>query len=400
MRPVAVQRERCYKCRRPLKLCFCEHIPSIQNQTHVLILQHMRERFHPFNTARICKQALQNSTILADHNSALSDRLDEYPLHENVGLLYPGPDGRLLSDLAPAERPSQLVVIDGTWHHAKTLVRDIPRLNNLPRFQILPTEPGRYRIRKEPDATSLSTLEAIVAAFDALEPDTQGLSELVAAFNSMVETQLAHPKAKYGWRKNKKRSRNAMGVPRAILHDLPNVVVAYGESQPGIAGQKHRLKSSVKHQPVYWVAQRLITNETFRCMIKPPTELTDTFLNYLGMPRAAWDQAVSVESFRDQWKRFLRADDQVTVYHNSTAALLDNTGAINPGRLVLKSVNFDPQHQHPTLDAYLSANGIETPNPIHRGRAGQRLANAIAMVFHLNRQHNTLDRDLRSDHDE
>ena len=166
----SAQRLRCYRCYRPQTICFCKHIPTINNQTHVLILQHMRERFHPFNTARICKQALVNSTLLADHNAELGEKLASFPLQKDVGLLYPSPNGRLLSDLAPDDRPKQLVVIDGTWHHAKTLVRDIPALAELPRFQILPAQPGRYRIRKEPDATSLSTLEAIVAALDALEP--------------------------------------------------------------------------------------------------------------------------------------------------------------------------------------------------------------------------------------
>src|SRR5262249_38636030 len=46
----ALQKSRCYGCFRPQNDCFCAEIPTIDNKTHVLILQHMRERFHPFNT--------------------------------------------------------------------------------------------------------------------------------------------------------------------------------------------------------------------------------------------------------------------------------------------------------------------------------------------------------------
>ena len=61
-------RERCYQCFRPMSLCFCEAIPQIDNRTDVLILQHVGERFHPFNTARIVQKALRRCHLIADHN--------------------------------------------------------------------------------------------------------------------------------------------------------------------------------------------------------------------------------------------------------------------------------------------------------------------------------------------
>ena len=56
------QRDRCYGCFRPKSACFCAAIPRIGNQTDVLILQHVRERFHPFNTARMVQRALRHSS--------------------------------------------------------------------------------------------------------------------------------------------------------------------------------------------------------------------------------------------------------------------------------------------------------------------------------------------------
>ncbi len=377
-------RVRCYDCYRPESLCFCDRIPTVNNRTNILILQHMRERFHAFNTARIVRKALTNATLLVDHNVALAERLDAMSLRDSVGVLYPSAESRLLSDLSPAERPQQLVIIDGTWHHAKTLMRDIPRLSSLPHFQLRPSQPGRYRIRREPNDTALSTLEATAAAIADLEPDTEGLDQLVAAFDAMVQTQLDHPKADYGWRENLRRSKNAMGIPRAILHDLPNVVVAYGESEPGKSGCKRSPRAGDNRHPVYWVAQRIGTGESFRELIQPRTDLPDSFLHHVGIERDAWKSALTAESFAKAWNDFLRPDDTVVTYHASTMRLLQNISALPAQNAILKSVKYDPTGQHKTLDSFLNAERIAASHPNHPGRAGQRLCNAIALVHYLN----------------
>src|SRR4051812_21690773 len=110
---------RCYGCFRPKEACFCASIPTIDNQTEILILQHRRERFHPFNTARMVQKALRNSQLLVDHTKNLAAQLRLKP---RAGLLFPGPTAVLISDLTLEQRPEQLVVVDGTWHQAKTLV--------------------------------------------------------------------------------------------------------------------------------------------------------------------------------------------------------------------------------------------------------------------------------------
>ena len=67
------QRQRCYDCFRPRSDCFCDKIPVIDNRTDVLILQHTRERFHAFNTARIVRKALTNSRLLVGHAKELAE---------------------------------------------------------------------------------------------------------------------------------------------------------------------------------------------------------------------------------------------------------------------------------------------------------------------------------------
>lgn len=382
---------RCFDCFRPVTSCICPSIPWIDNQTAILILQHKRERWHRFNTARIVRRALRNSDLLIGYPDDFS--FDQLPLLPRTGLLYPGDQARMLSDLPAAERPEQLVILDGTWHHAKTFVRDIPGLANLPRYQILPAQPGRYRIRREPDDQSLSTLEATVAALQTLESDIAGLERLMTAFDEMIECQLDHPHHRLHWRRKANRRATSANIPRVLNGDLKNIVVAYGESAPGVRRSKADVRRLDRSTPIYWVAQRLVkapdTHVDHFChTVLPspeahPRVFTPQFLRHVDMPAEAFAHGLSVNEFRAAWAAFLQPSDTLCVYNSGTAKLLTHTGTEVENLMVLKSVNFCPRRSYTTLDELIRANNLIPPRPIFPGRAGRRLANAVALVEHL-----------------
>ena len=371
-----VPRERCYGCFRPASDCFCSVIPTIENKTEVLILQHMRERFHPFNTARIVHRALQNSRLLVDHTKDLAARISLQP---RAGLLYPGPGATLLADLPADQRPEQIVVLDGTWHHAKTLVRDISALHGLPRYQLAPASPSRYRIRREPSASFLSTVEATVAALLVLEPGTRGLDQLLQAFDHMVERQLAHPKSEHSRHRLGRRSHTFKNIPLALLGKLENVVVAYGESAAGKLGCL-----GDPHVPVYWVAERLGSGERFACTIRSDSLLPEYLLKHFELTRAHFSSALSLGEARAAWAAFQRPRDTVAVFNQGSARLLRQISPDSHKCLVLKSVDFHPGRRYGTLDELVAAEGLEVAPAQHPGRAGRRLAQITAFVRHLN----------------
>lgn len=349
------------------------------NRTSVLILQHRRERAHPFNTARIVRQALDRCRLMAAHNVDLSARFDSMTLAENVGLLYPGEDARLLTELSPAERPTQLVVVDGTWHHAKTLLRDIPRLRTLPRYRLAPSSPGRYRIRREPHAHALSTVEAVVAALTTLEPETVGLDRLLAVFDGMITDQL--DRGEPVWRKNRRRRQGAPNVPRALAGDPSKIVVAYGEQERG--KKRDRRGGQPKGaKPIYWTAMRLVSGERFECAIASDSFEDESFLKHLRLTPAATRSAVSVDTFRDRWRAFLRPDDHLAVYHPSTASLLENVDAKFSPALILKSIHTQALDQ--ARPSPLPIDAMTTPDRSELSRASERLASAVAIVQQLN----------------
>ena len=372
---------RCYACYRPTRACFCPSIPRIDNLTEVLILQHRRERFHPFNTARIVHKALRNSQLLADHTNNLAMRLRLSP---HAGLLYPGPTALLMSELPSEQLPQQLVIIDGTWHHAKTMVRGIPALQSLSRYRLAPSTPSRYRIRREPSVTSLSTVEAAVAALRILEPQTDGFDQLLRAFDTMVEQQMAHPGSANGQRFRKRRIRTFKNISLALLEDLDNVVVAYGESPMGERGCKR-----IEGPPIAWVAQRLGSGETFSCLLTPPRPLDDVFLEHLALSRSDFAAALSLEEARLRWAQFRRPRDVVTVFHPGTSRLFSFLAGQRDSCLILKSVDLKSIPSQTALEGLLSAPEIPVAAAHIPGRAGLRLANTIAFVRYLNALANT-----------
>ncbi len=307
-----VRRDRCLGCLRPRRDCYCAVIPCVDNRTEVLILQHRRERFHPFNTARIVHRSLRNSTMLADHVPGIAARLVIGP---RAGLLYPGPEAALLTDVPAHQLPQQLIVIDGTWHHAKTVLRDIPALSAVPRYRLAPHEPSRYRIRREPHAELLSTVEATVAALRVLEPGTRGLDQMLDAFYSMVERQLSYPKTPDGWRRNAARIRHARNIPYALLGELKQIVAVYGESVAVNPGCK-----TAAHLPVYWTAERLGTGERFACLIEPPAPPQEAMLRHWDLTVEDFVGAVRLDERAARGRRFIV---RTTLRSFTTTALRD-----------------------------------------------------------------------------
>ena len=368
--------QRCYQCFRPKPLCFCQAIPRIDNRTDVLILQHIGERFHPFNTARIVRKALRSCHLITDHNRRMGSR--RLPIMPNAVLLYPRADARLLTELPAAELPDQLVVIDGTWHQAKTIFRDVPQLQGLPCCRLEPSSPGQYRIRREPNAQSLSTLEATVAALQALEPGTAGLDQLLAAFNKMVENQLHQPAGRTRLRKKENRQARPRNIPLALVQNPGRLVVAYGEAAPSRSEKDAHAPS-----PVNWAAQRLTTGESFSCRLRQQQPLSAAALDHMRLSPADFDDAVSHHEFRRRWNRFLRRNDVLIVYHHRTYRLLQHVEATQPRCLVLKSIFRKWQTGFHSLEELMAAEGVVIPEPRGKDRAKQRLQMAVAMVEHL-----------------
>jgi DTW domain-containing protein YfiP len=178
---------RCRRCRRAASVCYCAHLATIESRTHVVFLQHPKERRVAIGTARLAHLALPNSELHI--GLAFADHPVSARLTAGAALLFPGDDALDPATLSHC-LPRTLVVLDGTWSQARKLLGFNPALRALPRIGLVPTRPSRYAIRREPAAHCLSTVEAVVETLGRLEGDATRFLPVLHAFDHLVATQV------------------------------------------------------------------------------------------------------------------------------------------------------------------------------------------------------------------
>lgn len=184
-----VKRERCARCQRPRPSCYCAELHPIDNHWPVWILQHPQETRHALGTARIA--ALGLSRCILDECASPSD-LHPFADSEHAPvLIYPGPECAPLQTLAKqSSRP--LLFLDGSWRKSRRMLLESPWLQSLPRYALVAPPPSRYRIRREPDANAISTLEAIVHALGVVDGDAARYQTLLQLMDKIINEQIAH----------------------------------------------------------------------------------------------------------------------------------------------------------------------------------------------------------------
>lgn len=365
---VVPERPHCYRCHKPVLSCVCNTLTSVANRTFVHVLQHPRERFHPIGTARFLKLGLEQSRV------DIWDPSGPAPVFpEGAALLYPGPGSRDLDTMPAHERPRHLVVIDGTWSHAKNMYRDTPYLQTLPTVRLLPRVPSRYRLRKEPHAHCVSTVEAVVQTLSVIEPETTGLDGLITAFMQMIDRQVElreeRPRRPYKRRARVKRPQ----VPPVLLQQTNDLVVCYGEFVR---------RGDVSHL-VYWTAQRLLSGELFSQLVQPSVGLPDdAHLRNMGLSRDELLRAPNLTAFAESWRAFSKPNDVLIAWNQS---VIDLIGALVPPTLhepvLLKGAycNFR-KHASGMLEEVVEREGLTIEANQALGRAQQRLGQALALT--------------------
>ncbi len=198
----------CEKCHRPEKVCFCSFIKPIDNVFEVGIFQHPTETKQIKGTALLTHRCLQNSRLwvgekITDVPELIAWLDDDIPVY----LLYPPTEGIETSVLCSAQELQTLqspetrqnfkiLVLDGTWRKTFKMMQLNPQLQALNRVSIEPKNSSTYIIRKQKDAQSLSTIEAVVTLMAELESNRIKFQPALDAFAQMQAQQMAFREAK------------------------------------------------------------------------------------------------------------------------------------------------------------------------------------------------------------
>ena len=369
----------CRRCERPQSVCLCADLVEVDTQARILILQHPRESSVRIGTARLAELAFKNAVRhvgvefagCAAVRQALND--PEAP----AILLYPGKDARSLELCAP-RHPVTLVVVDGTWWQAAKIFKRNPELRSLPRYALNPAAPSRYRIRREPAAHCVSTIEAIVAAVTILEGDDGAARFALRAFDTLVEHQLRFARERRARRHVARKQGARRPSASELLHArADDLVVGYGEAN----AWPRETPLGSRPEIVHWAAERPISGERFEALIAPRRPLSPSFSHHTGVPDELVKHGESWSSFCRRWAEFTRPTDLLCSWGYFASELLKREGAPIPELLDIRTLAGRHLRRRPgeVHECAALLGGAIVPSSVP-GRTGARLDALNAVV--------------------
>ena len=318
-----ISRPLCHRCHRPTTACWCAGLTPIETTTRVVFLQHPREAKVAIGTARIAHLGLAGSELHEGIEFADHPRVAELVARPGTALLFPG-EGAIAPD-ALERPPETLLVIDGTWPQARKMMARNPALRALPRIGFLPRKPGNYRIRREPAAHCVATVEAVVEVLTAFGLTDSQLAPLLGAFDSMVERQLTASAARTTPRRANARPCDPWWTSAAMPDFVvlwPHLVVVAGEAN------SHRRGSDVPGLPelIQLAATRPATGETFYAFLAPRRPLAINAARHLDVPVESLLGGRTVESVLTEWDRFVGPQGRLVGWGDFSWRLLAQEG--------------------------------------------------------------------------
>ncbi|MFT3917067.1 MAG: tRNA-uridine aminocarboxypropyltransferase [Anaeromyxobacteraceae bacterium] len=323
---IPAHRERCPRCYRARRACWCRHLRPTASATRACILQHVRERKTAIGTARMAHLSLPNSELHLGVSFEDHPRVREVAAEEGTMLLFPGP-GAVDPAALRGRPPRTVVVVDGTWSQARKLIRLNPFLQALPRIGLAPERPSNYRIRREPSADCVSTIEALVHLLGALEGEPERFLPVLEAFDRMVDLQLEEKARRTGPPRRLERRgprRPRVDATVAELARRPGDVVAiYAEANAWAEG------SSLEGEPelVQLVAERPSTGERFEAVIAPRRPLGPGVATHLELPAERLLAGEPAAEAVARFARFVRPGDLYCAWGPYALGLLRAEGA-------------------------------------------------------------------------
>jgi DTW domain-containing protein len=196
-------RPTCFRCHRSLRACFCARVRAARAGFDLVLLAHPKEARNRVGTLRIAQLGVEGARLFIGTGRELDGNAELRALLAEEGrfpaVLFPSAGSRDLGAPGwfPRGRRLTLLVIDGTWHQARRMVRASALLSALPHLSFRPAAPSGYRIREQPGETCLSTVEAVHSVIDLLgsaglipAPAGREHDRMLEIFRQMVEFQL------------------------------------------------------------------------------------------------------------------------------------------------------------------------------------------------------------------
>ena len=371
---VPPHRERCLRCRRPARACYCRHLRPVESPTRACFLQHPREGKTAIGTARMAHLSLPNSELHQGISFEDHPRVRALAQAEGTALLFPG-EGAIDPASLRGRPPNAVIVVDGTWSQARKVIKRNPFLQALPRLAFTPERPSNYRIRAEPSAACVSTIEAVVHLLGALEGAPERFRPILTAFDAMVDLQIDERDRRTGpaRRRERRSTRPRVDLTVATLRARADDVVAlYAEANARAGGAVAEEEAEL----VLLVAVRPSTGERFEAFLAPRRPLGPEVPTWLEVPAERLLSGEPVAQALARFEAFLRPGDLFCSWGPFALGLLKVEGGPARDFADLRLATARALRRRPggVEQAVRLLGQAELPPPLGPGRAGRRLA--------------------------
>lgn len=336
----------------------------------MVFLQHPREAKVPVSTCRLAHLSLPNSEMHVALGPEGHPRLEALARAPGTMVLFPGPgatDVRALT--APLET---LVVVDGTWINARKQVERSPLLSALPRVCFTPARGSNYRIRREPAAHCLSTIEAVAHVLEALEDAPGRFVPMLRSFDRMVDLQLDYVAERLARAEPRRHPQRPSLADRLRAYG-DRLVLVFAEGNAGPAG------ADGPTDVVLWAAARPADGSRFEAVVRPRRPLAPHVCRHVGLSAEALAAGEPFAAAAERWRAFARPDDVVATWGRHSVDLLRGEGLAVPEPVEMKRLVSNLLHA-PLGGVEHLAGTLGAALPEGRGRVARKLA-ALEVVL-------------------
>jgi DTW domain-containing protein YfiP len=155
-------------------------------------------------TGYLTHLSLKNSTIYRGINFSNHDEINKLILNPNNNcfILYPDENSIDISkeNIHEHNKTNVIFIIDATWPCSRSIIKNSPNIASLPKISFQYQKPSQFKIKTQPNAYCLSTIESTRCMLQELTKqnieslNTTQLTNFLKPFEQMVAYQVDRAK--------------------------------------------------------------------------------------------------------------------------------------------------------------------------------------------------------------
>jgi DTW domain-containing protein YfiP len=172
----------CPNCHLYIPTCICNQLHMVELPFTISVIRHFKERYRNSNSAYLLSLS-SNQIQIQDYGDIECRTFPTFNTDISTIVFPPESDSVLYSSDEP---PQNIIVLDGSWKHARRIYRRHSSLRTLPHLQVIESQNPLPRIRKPTFPGGMCTMEATIQAIIPFLP-LNSIQHLIENYQIWIE---------------------------------------------------------------------------------------------------------------------------------------------------------------------------------------------------------------------